>query len=95
MAGVTGVQVAILHARPFGEVVDDRFGDGDVVVYEGGAFVVAAASQNRDACQTKTGGSDDLAIAISLYFYFLLLESYKFGINGNVRASGRCFDIRS
>lgn len=47
--GGDGIEVADFDAGVLRHVVDDGFVDGDVVVYEGDAFVGAAAAEGGDA----------------------------------------------
>ena len=50
MTGRAGVEIAFLDTGPFGQVVNDGFVDGDVIVDKWDAFVDAAASKDRDTC---------------------------------------------
>ena len=91
MARARGVEVAVVHARPFGEVVDDGLGDGDVVVDEGDPLVLAAAAEDGDAGEAETGGTDDFAVARGGDFDFFLLEGNEFGVDRDGGAGGGDF----
>lgn len=96
VAGARGVEVTGVDAGPFGEVVDDGLGNGDVVIYEGDAFVFAAAAEDGDARKAETGGTDNLAIAGSGDFDFFLLEGDEFGVDRDrgAWAGGFCMRIK-
>lgn len=92
--GARGVEVAVVHAGPFGEVVDDGLGDGDVVVYERGPLQRAAAAEDGDAREAETGGADDFAVARGGDFDFFLLEGDEFGVDCDGGAGGGDFGVR-
>lgn len=89
-----GVEVAGVHAGPFGEVVDDGLGDGDVVIDEGEAFVFAAAAEDGDAGEAETGGAHDFPVAGGGDFDFFLLEGDEFGVDCNGGTWAGDFGVR-
>ena len=71
--GVEAVEVAFVHAGPFGEIVDDRLGDGDVVVDEREAFINAAAAEDGNTSEAEARRTDDFAVTVGFDLDLFLL----------------------
>ena len=84
VGGEAGVEVVGVDAGVLGQEVDDGLADGDVVVYEGEAFVFAGAAEDGDAGETKPFGPDGLARSVGFDFDFFFLEGDEFGVDCDV-----------
>ena len=84
--GVSWVEVTVLDARPLGEIIYNRFADGNIIVDKWDSFVIAVTAENRDASQAETGRSHNFAFTVGFDLDFFLLESNKFGVNSHMIA---------
>jgi hypothetical protein len=75
------VEVESGNARVEGQIVDNGLADGNVVINEGLAFVLALSAHNGDASESVRHGPDHLALAIRVHLDLGLFQRDKLRVN--------------